>query len=52
MESEPFSKLLVKYYVRIARTFCKAKKQYAILRGYQEEVYGTRKAFILSVITR
>ena len=36
----------------IARGFHKAKKQYAILREIQEEVYQTQKALILSVITR
>jgi hypothetical protein len=32
--------------------FPQIKKQHAILREYQEEVYGERRAFILSVITR
>jgi hypothetical protein len=36
----------------IARGFHKAKKQYAILREIQEDVYGKQQALILSVLTR
>lgn len=36
----------------IARGFHKAKKQYAILREIQEEIYRKQQALILSVMTR
>lgn len=50
-ETAPFNDTLLAAQ-RIARGFHKAKKQYAILREIQIDIYNKEQALILSVITR
>jgi hypothetical protein len=51
LQTQPFQSTLSQAQ-NIARGFHKAKKQYSILRVYQESTYGRKQALILSVITR
>lgn len=48
----PWFKPILKSAQSIARGFHQAKKQYAILREIQQDIYQSQRALILSVLTR